>query len=199
AYSQAVRRVHAPARGVALALAPAATIVGQVIAADTEEPIAGVSVTARPAPGNEGLPSMGTSDEDGQFHVGGLIGGRSYAVNASSQHWRGNTHWVSVEVGRASEPLLIRALPAATLSGRVIRDGEPCADALVNAVGPAHASAHTTATGSVLFDGLLPGLYRFEVHCPRALPHYDDLKIGPEPTTREWHVSLGLSVNGRVE
>jgi protocatechuate 3,4-dioxygenase beta subunit len=199
AYSQATQRVHAPARGVRLMLAPGAEVVGRVLDAETEEPIAGLSVFARSAQDDLEVGHAVISDREGAFRMVGLSGAVWYEVAAISAAWRSSAAWMRLSVGQQSEPIVLRALRATTLTGTVLLAGEPCRDAQVVASGPVSATAYAGAKGSVRLDGLLPGRYQVLVQCPSALTHQDEVEVADEPVSRVWAVEPGLSIEGRVE
>lgn len=198
-YSQAARRVLAPARGITLMLAPGAEIVGRVVDAETEGPIAGVTVIASPSSGEVETRNAATSDGDGAFRVVGLSGLASYEVAAVSSAWRSDAVAVRLNVGQPSEPVVLRASRATTLSGTVSMAGQPCGEALVMASGRVSSFAYADAKGNVRLDGLLPGRYQVLVQCPMALAHEEEVEVAGEPLTREWAVDPGVSISGRVE
>jgi protocatechuate 3,4-dioxygenase beta subunit len=199
AYSLATRRVRSPARGVTLALAPAASIGGKVVRADSDEPVAGVEISATAVHDPFDLRYLARSGADGTFLLEGLTGGGLFEIQVGGSGWRGASQSISIDVGRVSEPLLLSVLPATSLAGRVTVADEPCSEASVSAVGPASVNARAGASGSVQMPGLWPGRYEVDVHCPGALPHRELLVVGDEPITRHWDLSAGLSIAGRVE
>lgn len=198
-YSQATHRVRAPARGVTLMLSPSAEIIGRVLDAETEESIPGVSVFARSLSGDVETRHEATSDAAGAFRVIGLSGPMSYEVTAISGQWRSDAAWVTLDVGRRSQPIVLRASRATTLTGTVVLSGQPCADALVTASGRVRTAAYAEANGSVRLDGLLPGRYQVRVYCPMALTHKEEVEVANDALTRDWHVDPGLAIQGRVE
>jgi hypothetical protein len=199
AYSQAIQRVSAPARGVTLALTPAASIVGTVVRADSEQPVAGVTVTALALGRDPELPSSAQSGLDGGFRLPGLSGGDVYQVFASGPAWRSAETWVTTAVGRTSELVPLRVTPASVLSGVVQRAGQPCPGAELHVAGPLSSSARAGSDGRVRLVGLLPGSYRVSVYCPGALSQQDSIQLGSEPLQHTWELSPGRSLSGRVE
>ena len=199
AYSGAARRVHAPARGITFVLAPGASIRGRVVAAHSEEPLAGVTVVATLPQDALELPYTAVTNADGEFAIDGLSGGAEYQTTVSSPAWHAESVSVRTEVGRASTSLLLRAVAATTLSGTVWRDRQPCAGARVSARGPALAVGYSGADGVAQLGGLAPGPYEVAVHCPGALPLQERLEIRAAPVHRDWRVESGAAVSGRVE
>jgi protocatechuate 3,4-dioxygenase beta subunit len=198
-YSHAMRRVRAPAHGVALALAPAASIAGKVVRGDSGEPAGGVTVSARPASGGFGWLELATSGEDGAFRIDGIRGGGHYHVQASGDAWRGSTESIAVDVGQTSESVVLRVFPAVSVSGRVTRDGVPCEGATLEASGPLRASARAARDGSAALRGLIAGRYDLLVECPGAAGTREELIVERQSLSRKWDLSSGLSVSGRVE
>lgn len=199
AYSAAAQRIRAPARQITLVLAPGAEIVGRVVDDASDEPVAGITLSARSPHATEPLPHVGISGADGEFRLSGLQGGGWYRVDAAGQRWRSDERWISVDVGQSSEPLLLRLRPATTLAGTVRRAGEPCVDALVTASGPSAQSAHSSESGQVRLEGLWPGRYQINVYCDAALPYREALEIAAHDVVREWDVDLGFAALGKVQ
>jgi carboxypeptidase family protein len=200
AYSQAARRARSPARGVTLALAPAAAIVGKVVSGDTDQPVGSVSVRATSVHDTLDLSYRASTGADGTFRIEGLPGGGSFRVEAIGLAWRGDAvEWVSVDVGQTSDLVVLRVLAATPLTGHVTIGTEPCPEASVAATGPIRAAALANPDGVLQLDGLLPGRYEMSVRCPGALSHQEVIDVGAEPVTRRWELTRGLSVSGRVE
>ncbi|MET0413726.1 MAG: carboxypeptidase-like regulatory domain-containing protein, partial [Polyangiaceae bacterium] len=199
AYSAAAQRIRAPARQITLVLAPGAEIVGRVVDDASDEPVAGVTLSARSPHATEPLPHFGVSGADGEFRLSGLQGGGWYRIDAASQRWRSDERWISVDVGQSSEPLLLRLRPATTLAGTVRRAGEPCVDALVTASGPSAQAAYSSESGQVRLEGLWPGRYQINVYCDAALPYREAIEIEARDVVREWDVDLGFAVLGKVQ
>jgi protocatechuate 3,4-dioxygenase beta subunit len=117
----------APAHGdVVLALAPAGTIRGRVVDADTAAPIARVQVMARRATDA----AWARSSEEGGFEIRGL-GAQAYALSVDDPGYlRWGRERVSVQAGQ-SVVVDVALSRAAGLSGRVIdEDGRGIAGAL---------------------------------------------------------------------
>lgn len=197
AFSTGLRRVFAPARGVTLVLAPGAEIIGRVVDAE-EQPVAGLNVRARGTHDHEELRLATKSDAAGEFRIAGVPGGGSYEVMATGPTFQSDARQVPVEIGRSSDPVLLRVQRATALTGRVQRSGEPCAGAHVSASGPSAAATRASASGVVRLDGLLPGSYRVAVYCSEALPLFESIELGDQPLHRDWAVLPGLSVQGTV-
>ncbi len=197
AFSTAQRRVFAPATGVTLVLVAGGQIIGRVIDAD-EQPVTGLTVTARGTHDNEELRLVTKSDAAGEFRVAGVPGGGSYEVMATGPTLRSDARQVLVEIGRSSDAVLLHVQRATTLTGLVQRAGQPCRDAQVSASGPSPAATRASALGVVRFDGLLPGSYRVAIYCSEALPFFESVELGDQPLHRDWSVLPGLSVQGTV-
>lgn len=198
-YSLASVQARAPARGIVLVLAPEAQLLGRVVHAVTLEPVAEVKVRVQSIPDGVELANVGVSDAEGNFLINGIRGGGQFHVTASSDSWGGAEHWVTLDVGQVSEPLILRVLPATSLTGTVRREDGPCANATVAAIGRVGIAAEAAPDGQVRLNGLLPGPYQISISCPQALPLQESLDVGREPVLRDWTVQSGLSVSGKVE
>lgn len=132
AFSSALRRLDAPAHDVLLELGPSSVLVGQVVEMGSQVPIADVSVLAMPEQ-QEALggalsrepPATARTSPAGEFRMGGLRGGAAYRVWVEDTNWQSEPRSVLVEVGAVNEPARLEASPAAHLTARVLRDGEP--------------------------------------------------------------------------
>jgi hypothetical protein len=196
-YFSARRRLLAPTAGVIVTLGPESEIAGRVSDA-TGQPVAGLRVVANSLSEDDGVTSASHSDAEGAFHIRQLAGGGLYELTASSEAWRSQVRRVSVEVGQVSEPVLLQVQSATSLLGTVLHSGEPCPGAWVSAYGPVESSAHASVSGAVRLNGLLPGTYRVSVRCHDALPLFESITVGHEAMRREWAMSDGLAVHGRV-
>lgn len=197
-YSTDRFKARAPFHGLTLVLGPEALLRGRVVDASTGEPVAGVPVTVEAFPAADERPRRGVSDQQGEFRVSGLRGGRYYSVAAANGEWGGAQSWASLAVGEQSDSVLLRVHPATSLQATVSRGVRPCAGASVALMGPVGAAAESDSDGRVSIEGLLPGRYEVALTCPGALPSRDVIEIGDGPVARRWTLSDGLSVSGLV-
>ena len=113
------------------ALTPEAVIVGRVVRADTNAPIAQASISVSSADAGQRFPAPGatTTNDIGRFTISGLASGR-YRMRAFAEGLATtDTVEVNVEAGHPSGEVLLRLSPAARVSG-VVTDGR---DAIVGA------------------------------------------------------------------
>lgn len=198
AYSRGVTRVHAPAAGVAIQLAPPAMISGRVVSGDEVTPLAGALVLARCAAGQCAGEISTLTEADGSFSFQQLCAG-TYELESIGKLFRTPRVSVVVDVAVASEPLLLVAKAASSLTGIVNVSGGECRDGSVELSGPVPTSK-SLSNGAVEFDGLLPGSYRAMLECPWIGAELsDDVEIGADPITRVWQVDAGLTLDGRVQ
>jgi hypothetical protein len=196
AYSRAIHSVEPPAAALTFVLAPASVILGQVIAADTGEPLSGLMVEAE---GQNGLRvrASAETEADGRFRLGSLPAG-GYSIGVLADDWRSELAWSSIGVGQSSEPLLLRVLPAVTFSAVVSTAGEPCRGGQISLTGPVTRSSASDQEGRVRLQGLPPGRYQASVQCEPAWPVTEVVEL-ERSLERSWDLSLGLAVRGRVE
>jgi protocatechuate 3,4-dioxygenase beta subunit len=196
AYSRAVRSLEPPAVTLILALAPASSIVGSVVAAEPGEPLGEGWVTAE---GINGLRERATvrAEADGSFRFDALPAG-AYLVSAIADTWRSEEAWINLAIGQASEPLVLLAVRSLTLTGAVSVAGQPCRGGEVSVRGPVSLARPTDGAGGVRIQGLASGRYAVRVSCEPALPVEDTLELETS-LQKGWDLSLGLAVRGRVE
>jgi protocatechuate 3,4-dioxygenase beta subunit len=168
-YADGFVRAHAPATDVDIALVPASRLLGQVVSAIDDTPIAGASVIAtRTLPELILREGRAITDEQGHFAIEGLIDG-AYDVFARAEGFAsaGAEH-VELTVA-ASATVSLRVQKAVALTGVVVtsRGRTPCATADVTIRGTGAEQpfvAHTTSddAGRVRFANVPPGGY--ELH-----------------------------------
>lgn len=160
------------------ALTPEATIVGRVVRADTNQPVAEASVRASSTERGlrTGAPGATTTDGGGRFTIAGLAGGR-YRVTAFAE---GLAAAESIEInvgpGRPSGEVVIRLLPASRVSGTVTDGRDPIVGATVSLHfgQPEGADAVTQSDGSFVIDPIARGVATvfvrpYEVREPKML------------------------------
>ena len=149
------------------ALAPEATIVGRVVRADTNAPIAQASirvVSAADRAHRFQAPGATTTDEAGRFTISGLASGR-YRVSAFAEGLATtDAVEINAEAGRPSGEVLLRLSPASRVSG-IVTDGR---DAIVGAtvslgMGAGSIDAVTQSDGSFVLDPVGKGLATLSV------------------------------------
>lgn len=183
-YSRVCQTVYAPSEGNALVLMPQSEIVGRVVMATSGDAIPGATVSAANLDGLR-VPARRTqSRADGSFGFSALPAG-GYALTASSERGRSAEVRVALGVGEASEPVILTAVPAVRLTGRVSLGGRPCPDGLLQLSGPIHAFESVGSDGTVRIDGVLPGTYQAMAVCGGA-PMATLLEVRDGPVHHEW-------------
>ena len=144
-------------------LTPEATIVGRVIRADTNAPVAGASV--RSSSTEAGLrfaaPGATTTDDAGRFTLSGLAGGRHRVLAFAEGVASAEAVEVNVEPGRSSGEVLLRLVQASRLSGVVTDGRDPIVGATVSlGFGESRGSvdAVTQPDGSFVIDPVARGV-----------------------------------------
>jgi RNA polymerase sigma-70 factor (ECF subfamily) len=144
------------------ALTPEATIVGRVIRADTNAPVAQASVRASSTERGlrTGAPGATTTNDQGRFTIVGLAGGR-YRVSAFAEGVAASESIeLNIEPGRPSGEIVLRLLPASRLSGMVTNGRDPIVGATVS-LGfgqPESVDAVTQSDGSFVIDPVARGV-----------------------------------------
>ncbi len=189
-YSVARAEVLAPASNVELALVPASTLRGHVVAALDQTPIAGATVTLSNTNGLRASELSALSSSDGSFQIDEVPAGR-YEIIAISSQWRSRPRGLAVGVGELSDDLWLSAFPATTLHATIEVGGEPCASGFVELDGPLTTTLTAGAAAAIEAAGLLVGKYRANVGC-RELSHEpteEIVELGREPVTRAWNLT----------
>jgi hypothetical protein len=195
-YARVDRQVDAPNDGVELILTPASSIRGTIRVEETDEPAAGVEVTAFNVSGLLVGPRTATTDEQGTFEILELPAGE-YRVDAASARWRSAERRLVLEVTE-EETVDLWVTAATRFEARVRAGGATCKRGLVGLKGPISAVRDLDERGHVEFFGLLPGSYRVDVMCDPGLELTEEIDVGSEPIARDWNLDQRLSVKGVV-
>jgi hypothetical protein len=185
-----------------LRLVPGASIRGDVIARDTHLPIPAATISSCADYYCEG---RDTADSDGHFVVHQLHSGRQYVSARAPGYVSRGEEAVEVGLGETAGPVHLILDPAFSISGLVMENGHPAANALVRVYtyGPRalDVTARTAADGTYSLDGLSPGRYAIQIY------QNDRLKLEGAPievrdrdvTDQLYAIPRGVSVRGRVE
>ncbi|OGQ91261.1 MAG: hypothetical protein A2289_13960 [Deltaproteobacteria bacterium RIFOXYA12_FULL_58_15] len=204
-YIRGVAPATAPASEIDVELWPESQIVGRVVIAGTDTPLADVPVRAIDSPF---AMAAATTAADGSFALCGLEPGR-YSPTVITDGWAGYAGSVEVGLLESAGPILIEARPAFAVFGKVVieQDGQqkPCAGAKV-ALGldgpdPLKRYAEAGADGQVALTSLLAGAYDVVVLCDgyERSSSYDPVVVEDRDLHElVWRVEGGLSVTGRV-
>ncbi|HEY1588003.1 MAG TPA: sigma-70 family RNA polymerase sigma factor, partial [Polyangia bacterium] len=144
-------------------LAPEGTIVGRVIRADTNAPVAHASVRSSSAESGLRIASPGatTTNEAGRFTISGLAGGRHRILAFAEGVASAEPVEVNVEPGQSSGEVLLRLVPSSRLSGVVTDGRDPIVGATVSlGFGASRESldAVTQPDGSFVIDPVARGV-----------------------------------------
>ncbi len=199
---------HGPVPGHAfeILLTPESVIVGVVVDAETDEPVAGAEVFAGGTLTDRDGPSA-RSGPDGSFRIERLEPGR-YKPRARTDRGEGLAdHAVQLGLAETSDPVRIALRPAARVEGRVVfaGDGAPCHR------GEVHLEDETTGQrllgriqrdGRVRLLGVPPGHYTVGVECegmPLVTEGFAPVEVAREPVTGlVWSLDRGLAIRGIV-
>ncbi|WAS93862.1 carboxypeptidase regulatory-like domain-containing protein [Nannocystis punicea] len=205
---QAVAEGYAPARdnGVApghfyeIFMTPEAVLVGKVVRAGSNEPLADVRVSS----GGASWASTMT-DAQGVFRLDALQPG-AYKPSAASDEVFGQAdELVMLGLGETSEPLVIPAHPAFFVEGRVVIEGGGDCDfgsvMLRDGASGRSTYAGLEGDGVVRLKGLRPGEYKVDVRCEGHVPEdmYEAVKVVDRSLSGvQWKVTRGRSIRGVV-
>ncbi|MFO7564230.1 MAG: carboxypeptidase regulatory-like domain-containing protein [Enhygromyxa sp.] len=199
-YAQGEVRAIAPGEFVELFLTPESVLVGEVVLADSGEPVEGAVVSI----GFRGSGNQARTDARGRFRIDRLEPG-TYKPSARTEELYGQTaEQVHLGFGQVSDPIVIRVHPAVFVEGTVVVAGtdRPCTDGWVRLDNEGVNSEWTRIDeeGHVEFRGVLPGEYQVSVSCTGHISEdeYDKLVVGTESLSVVWEVREGLTIRGEV-
>lgn len=212
AYAPASAQFLAPGPPLALRLAPASSIRGTVVHADTGKVVDNALVSATDASPRSGPASTRQvrTDFEGHFTLDGLPP-RPYRVAAVHSSGRGEVA-APVTLGFLDtvEGLTITLSKGVPVRGRVVftadagadADAAPCESGRVELYGGGHPLVAPIADGgAVEFMGVAPGAYSSQVFCDQAAPAGEDPALSVANVPLEdllWSVRPGASARGRV-
>ena len=165
--------VPAGSEGVDFELGPRATISGQVVRADTGEPITRFEVLVHPGLAMKVSPWMENEfiqiqDNEGRFSLNDMPGSMGFAMVAARAPGYAPTvrDIPGIAPGRAIEDIVLRLKPGIQMDGIVVSDeGQPIQGALIftggmpeNSTPETGASTRTDANGLFHLNGIDPGL-----------------------------------------
>lgn len=198
---------NAPGQAFELVLTPESVLVGRVVRADSDAPVAGARVSAISDWSDGGMPSVGVAytDGDGRFRVPQLQPGRYKPTVEAEAAYGEAERSVHLGLGETSDPVTIRVHPVASVRGRVVvRGGGTCPQGQIylasRGVGLATAG-ELDPDGSVLFPAVQPGSYDVQILCPalRVPPSFPPVVVAREPVADlVWELECGLRIRGVV-
>jgi protocatechuate 3,4-dioxygenase beta subunit len=198
-YAAGSREAAVPGTFVEVLLTPESVVVGKVVWAGTQEPVAGAQVST-------GISTV-HSEDDGSFRLEGLSPG-AYKVSVIGDELTGlAAQKVHVGLGQTSEPVVVQVHRAFAVRGTVLVDGKtPCSFGRVTLTDesrksePTHGNA-AREDGSVLVKGVLPGTYEVTVACNGYVSEDEYPSLVVADASHEglsWSVSSGRIIRGTV-
>ncbi len=203
--------VNLPSDGLTVQVSPGGGFGGRVVLHDSGEPVSGVAVIAGGATAPERHETV--ASEEGRFGFAALRPGvYEMAVNDERYALQGVAPRVQVREGELDSDVIIRVVPAASVSGRVYnRESEKALGELyVAARGEGRLPVRTVETrsdGSYALPGMSPGRYRVYVAAP-SLRYVRASGLGIEASVTlqpgqaleglDFRVSFGAAVQGYV-
>jgi hypothetical protein len=200
-YARGRRGFLAPSQSVNLVLSPASSISGQVVDANTRQPVPKLTVTAHKHEGTwtRALRSTETNAE-GEFVFDALPSGY-FELTASGAEWTTRDP-VTIQLGvGATASATVVVSSAALVTGVILEGRRPCeaGKGWVRLEGPRSVTAATAEAGRVRLEGVLPGTYGVTVFCGGTRKVVEQLTVGSEGVRdRQWSVEPGLVVSGTV-
>ena len=188
-------RGSAPGHEYELLLTPESVIIGKVVLAGTQTPVAGVSINGSQwgARSNWAGPAALT-EADGSFRLDGLDPGRYKPTAVSEEHYGVARTAVLLGLGETSDTVVIEVHPAFTVSGSIVPDdGEVCERGSVSLQDPKSDRrfyAVPESDGSVRLQGVLPGTYEVNVACQGYVPEdtYEPITVEEATSGMRWTV-----------
>ncbi len=188
----------APEHFFSIQLVPGATLVGRVVLAGTETPVAGARVEAIQLEGTMRRSVSVRSDDDGRFRIEGLEPGR-FRIEATSDGREGYSRSsVTLAMGETSSEVVVEMDPAYTVRGRVVDDaGKPCTEGDVRLTDHAQdefAQSDIDGDGWAEMRSVIPGSYAVEVNCKGAISRSDFplvVVVDRDAPEQRWTVDRG--------
>ncbi len=195
-----------PGHEYELLLTPESVIIGKVVLAGTQTPVAGVSVNSSTwsARSSWGGGPAAISGADGSFRIDSLEPGMYKPTAVSDEHYGVARAEVQLGLGETSDTVVIEVHPAFTVSGTIVPDdGEACENGSVSLRDPKGSRsffAAPEADGAVRIQGVLPGAYEVHVQCRGYVPEdtYEPLTVEAATSGLRWTVVSGQTIRGSV-
>lgn len=204
-YAEGNVQTWSPSAQVEILLTPESILVGYVVHAQTGEPLPDVMVATQEEQYRSRAPSDRT-DAEGRFRIAGLRPGTFKPIVRDDGFYGVAELSVHLGLGEVSEPIEIRAHPAALVEARIVEAGTDrgcggCFVQLVRADTARPIFARGDEQGRVSVRGLLPGSYEVRLEC-MGMVEADEpptLVVGNESLTDvTWEVRAGQAIRGVV-
>ena len=138
------------------------------------------------------------TDAAGRFEISGLPKGNLLSLRTTAEGMvvLQRAGYVATD----AQDVVVVLQPAASISGRITRDGQPVADVQIRAQG-GHSISHkdSDAAGEFRFDGLLPGTYNVLTRAPEGYTAVAVANIRLEAGDYRQGLELELIEGGFVE
>ncbi|KIG14851.1 hypothetical protein DB30_06305 [Enhygromyxa salina] len=195
----------APGALIEVFLTPESVLVGQVIHAQTKQPVS--DVTVRVSGRRMGQSDHSTrTDDDGWYRLDRLEPGTYKPIAQADELYGEAAEQVNLGLGETSDPVQILVHPAFLVSGTVSiagGEGRPCPDGsiLLRADQRTHGRDRLDDEGVAELRGVLPGVYQVEVRCDGYITEdsYPAIElVDASLTGLSWTVREGLAIRGEV-
>jgi protocatechuate 3,4-dioxygenase beta subunit len=201
-YASAYKMGVAPGEYIEVLLTPESVLLGRVVEAGTQTPIADAQVRAS----DEGWPrQVAISDASGRFRIDRLQPGR-YKPSAEIIGRIGEAREsVLLGVGQTSREVLVEMHSAFVVGGRVLVEGtgEPCHASvlLTDARGNSPIRSESDEEGCVRFRAALPATYKVSIDCDGYIgkESYPEVRVVDRDLEGlVWKVDRGGRIRGMV-
>ncbi|PRQ09893.1 carboxypeptidase regulatory-like domain-containing protein [Enhygromyxa salina] len=194
----------APGASIELFLTPESVLVGQVVHAQTKQPVADATVTLGGR--RFGMDDRATrTDAEGWFRLDRLAPGTYKPIARADELYGEAAVQVPLGLGETSEPVQILAHPAFLVSGVVSvagREDRRCPTGALTLSSPdSRLRTELDAEGVGELRGVLPGVYQVELRCDGYIAEdsYPPVEVVDASVTGlRWSVSEGLAIRGEV-
>ncbi|HEX5244524.1 MAG TPA: carboxypeptidase regulatory-like domain-containing protein, partial [Tepidisphaeraceae bacterium] len=177
-----------------IGVGPASSIEGRVIASGTNEPIAGISVSADFRDGGTSFQADAPTTASGEFHISRLPAGtfdiRVFPNHEQSKTWLSATKAVTTAPGRDLEGQTLSLSHGAEIVGKILESGtdRPLANASVEARTLQARNriylGNSNAKGEYALR-LPPGTYRLNINAARVMGNFDPTVSMGETTVED--------------
>lgn len=148
-------------------LVPGATVVGRVVRAADQSPVAGAEVVLRPRD-RQGAVLHATTNDEGRFEIDGVVTGRHYVSATADGLASAEPVEVTAEVGAPSDEVMCPLVAAYSVAGKVVEkeSGKPVVGISVRLLSMSDARSPTMpwgvsqSDGSFVMERVLPGTYQ---------------------------------------
>jgi 5-hydroxyisourate hydrolase-like protein (transthyretin family) len=148
-------------------LVPGATVVGRVVRAADQTPVAGAQVVLRTRD-RAGTVLRATTNDEGRFEIDGAVTGRHHVTATADGLASAEPVEVTAEVGAPSDEVVCPLVAAYSVAGKVVEkeSGKPVVGVSVRLLSMTNGNATTMpwavaqSDGSFVMERVLPGTYQ---------------------------------------